>query len=192
MMTGQNKGENKTMCSSTKHRIAATLRQMMMERPFQKITVQTLMDASGMKRQSFYYHFQDTRDVLQWICRQELILPLESSELDFEAWLLDMMERLDRDRSFYRRMFAAGNPELTEQFGEQVVFGRVAQLLYGTQDSRQLEAGQCFTVEFAARALTCYLVDFVNSRRPLDHAAAQANFRCLLTTFCLDERMRGE
>ena len=54
----------------TKQRIAAALRQLMQERPLRKITVQDLMDRTQMKRQSFYYHFQDIRDVLAWICTQ--------------------------------------------------------------------------------------------------------------------------
>ena len=38
----------------------------MQERPFHKITVQDLMNQANMKRQSFYYHFQDIYEVLEW------------------------------------------------------------------------------------------------------------------------------
>ena len=65
------------MCNNTKQKIAQVLRRLMTQTPFQKITVGNLMDATGMKRQSFYYHFQDTRDVLMWICRQEVMEPLK-------------------------------------------------------------------------------------------------------------------
>lgn len=52
------------MCgSSTKQRIGTALHQLMNERPLDKITVQNLTDETSMKRQSFYYHFRDTRDV---------------------------------------------------------------------------------------------------------------------------------
>ena len=47
------------MCCDTKQKIAQALRQLMLERPLKKITVQDLMDRTQMKRQTFYYHFQD-------------------------------------------------------------------------------------------------------------------------------------
>ena len=69
------------MCCNTKQKIADAMRRQIMEKSFEKITVQNLMDATNMKRQSFYYHFQDTRDVLMWICEQELAQPLKRSNL---------------------------------------------------------------------------------------------------------------
>lgn len=175
------------MCSTTKQKIAATLRQMMMERAFQKITVQNLMFATGMKRQSFYYHFQDTRDVLRWICRKELIEPLESSKLEFSQWMLFALGLLDRDRSFYRRLFAAGGAEMLEELGQRAVFPRMAALLYGQKDPKALDDHQRFTVEFSTRAVTCHAVEFVNSRRPLDKGMAQGHVQCLMETFHMED-----
>ena len=63
------------MCSNTKQKIARALKQLMSERPLSKITVQDLMESAQMKRQSFYYHFQDIYDVLGWICEQQLGQP---------------------------------------------------------------------------------------------------------------------
>ena len=47
------------MCCNTKLKIARALRELMCQRPLSKITVQDLMESAQMKRQSFYYHFQD-------------------------------------------------------------------------------------------------------------------------------------
>ena len=54
------------MCCDTKQKIAQALRQLMLERPLKKITVQDLMERTQMKRQTFYYHFQDIYDVLAY------------------------------------------------------------------------------------------------------------------------------
>ena len=60
----------------------SALRQLMLERPLKKITVQDLMDRTQMKRQTFYYHFQDIYDVLVWICRRQLVEPLERPDYE--------------------------------------------------------------------------------------------------------------
>lgn len=154
------------MCNTTKHKIAGALRQLMAERPFQKITVQNLMDATGMKRQSFYYHFQDTRDVLMWICQQELMEPLLASDLDFARWLGYGLKLIDRDRVFYRRMLAAARSEFVREFNAAVMRPRIARLLFGTDQG--LNENQLFAVEFAAKSVTCQLCEFADSRRPLE------------------------
>ena len=189
-MKTRGRRENETMCSTTKQKIAGTLHQMMMERPFQKITVQNLMDASGMKRQSFYYHFQDTREVLQWICDQELIQPLRESDLEFEEWLLYGLELIDRDRSFYRRVIAVPDLEFAGEMAEQMLQRRVASLFYGSKELRQLNEQQSFCVRFGAQAIASHATEFINSRQGLELNSAQANLRCLLETLGLRESER--
>ena len=44
---------------NTKRKIADGLQEMLHAKPLRKITVQDIMDCKNMKRQSFYYHFQD-------------------------------------------------------------------------------------------------------------------------------------
>ena len=53
------------MCE-TKKMIGDTLHDIMQKKQVNRITVHDIMDRSGMKRQSFYYHFQDIYDVLDW------------------------------------------------------------------------------------------------------------------------------
>ena len=47
------------MCSDTKEKIAEAVEQMMLTKPVSKITVQSVMEQARMKRQTFYYHYQD-------------------------------------------------------------------------------------------------------------------------------------
>lgn len=85
------------MCCNTKQKIARALRQLMNERPLGKITVQDLMERAQMKRQSFYYHFQDIYDVLSWICEQQLGQPLrDDPDLDLEEWCLRLIRLMEQ------------------------------------------------------------------------------------------------
>ena len=157
------------MCCNTKQKIARALRQLMSERPLSKITVQDLMERAQMKRQSFYYHFQDIYDVLGWICERQLGEPLrEDPELDFEEWCLRLIHLMEEDRAFYRRVFLAGNPEVVREFCEGLVRPRMSRLLFQVEDDRELSRQQDFVVNFCTRALTNYFAELCASRKELD------------------------
>ena len=64
------------MCSDTKGRIAEAVEEMMLTKPVSKITIGSIMEQTQMKRQTFYYHYQDIYSVLEWIVECELCIPL--------------------------------------------------------------------------------------------------------------------
>lgn len=166
------------MCGNTKQRIADALRQLMNEKPFDKITVRNLMDATNMKRQSFYYHFRDTRDVLMWICSQKFIIPLRDSRLEISDWVICGMELLEADRSFYRKAFQAVGVEFVTEFNDQVAVPRLRAELYPAH--RELDDNQTFLAEFIAQALTNRMVQFACSRRALDTERVRRRMEFLL------------
>lgn len=168
------------MCNNTKLKIAAALRQLMSGKPFEKITVQNLMDATGMKRQSFYYHFQDTRDVLMWICRQELLDPLERSDLPFTEWILLALSLLDRDRPFYRKLLNAAYLDFVLEFDSRILRSRMIGLLYPSEKNQPLDDNQMFTVDFMCQAVTNRLIQFVHGRDPLDPKQVKRHMEYLL------------
>ena len=183
-MCRENKLDSKL---DTKQRIAAALRQLMQERPLRKITVQDLMERTQMKRQSFYYHFQDIRDVLVWICTQQLMLPMQArTDLCFEDWLMAALRILSEDRGFYRRVMAFADPPILTAFCAELVQPRIAQLLFPGQDPSRLSDRQRFAVDFGTQALASQVQNFLNSRSDPDEEEIRARLRFLLNTLHLD------
>lgn len=168
------------MFNNTKQRIAAALRLLMNERPFEKITVQNLMDATHMKRQSFYYHFQDTRDVLMWICRQELLDPLEQSELPFTEWVVLAMTLLDQDRAFYRRLLNVAYLDFVLEFENRLLRPKMVRLLFPSAEAHPLDDNQRFTVDFMCQAVSSRLCQFVHTRAPLNPDTVRDHWEYLL------------
>lgn len=60
------------MPTQMKAMIAETFLSMAQERHIDKITVKDLAEACHISRQTFYYHFQDILDVIQWSIDQAL------------------------------------------------------------------------------------------------------------------------
>ena len=58
--------------SETKIQIAETLKEMIKSRPFTKITVQDIVGACNINRNTFYYHFENTYDLLYFTYSREV------------------------------------------------------------------------------------------------------------------------
>lgn len=169
------------MCNNTNQKIAEALRQMMSKRSFDKITVKNLMDATNMQRQSFYYHFQDTRDVLMWICREELFRPLSESTLEFSDWVLHALTLLNNDRLFFRRVICAAQTDFIRELSDIAVHTRVTALLYNHTSYQKLDDNQRFMVDFATNVVTDYFLRFTNSYKTLDISDARQKIQYLLS-----------
>ena len=55
------------MATSTKKALADALKKMMVIKPIDRITVNDLVETCGVSRQTFYYHFDDVYDLLEWV-----------------------------------------------------------------------------------------------------------------------------
>lgn len=68
---------NTISCSdATKQKIADSLKTLMQTKSFDKISVANITNACNIHRQTFYYHFADKYELLNWIFHNELIAPL--------------------------------------------------------------------------------------------------------------------
>ena len=82
------------MATGTKEALAAALRQMMTVKPIDKVTVKDIVEICGVNRQTFYYHFDDVDDLLEWVFEQDSdrVFP---QEVVYNHWMEDMMNYFD-------------------------------------------------------------------------------------------------
>lgn len=59
------------MPADMKNIIGEAFVKMVARKGIDKITVKSLIEECHISRQTFYYHFQDIMDVLEWCVRQE-------------------------------------------------------------------------------------------------------------------------
>lgn len=57
----------------TKHALANAMKALLEEQSFDKISVSDICERCGMNRKSFYYHFRDKHDLVNWIFDTEFI-----------------------------------------------------------------------------------------------------------------------
>lgn len=77
--------------SQTKHALAAALKDLMQQKPFDKITIQDITQKCGIRRQNFYYHFADVYALLQYMFEEEAISLLKKHE-GVQFWQEDLLQ----------------------------------------------------------------------------------------------------
>ncbi len=106
----------------TKRALASALKDLMEEIPFEKINVVHICERCNMNRKSFYYHFKDKYDLVNWIFDTEF-LPLALSYTnkydDREECIMAESEYFYRNRNFYRKALQIkGQNSFSDHFRE--------------------------------------------------------------------------
>jgi probable dihydroxyacetone kinase regulator len=99
----------------TKQAIASGFKIVMNQKSFDKITITDITKSCGLNRQTFYYHFQDKFELLNWIFYNEVINVL-TDDLTLDKWqdiLLRMLQIMEKDKLFYQN---AINQSFQEEF----------------------------------------------------------------------------
>lgn len=56
-----------TAMTNTKDQLAAALKKMLAVKPIERITIRDIVEICGVNRQTFYYHFEDVYDLLEYV-----------------------------------------------------------------------------------------------------------------------------
>ena len=97
------------MCYSTKKKIADCVRQLMKRKEISKITIGDIMEATGMSRQSFYYHFKDIYDLVEWSCMEDATRALQGKKT-YDTWhegLKQIFEAVLENKPFIMNAYRA-------------------------------------------------------------------------------------
>ena len=130
--------KNSAASEQTKQQLAAALKTLMERKPLDKITISELTALCKIRRQSFYYHFEDIYDLVRWMFENEAISLLKQQEgaLLWKEGLLQLFRYLEENRAVclcalksigrehIRRFFEADIYAIIhrtiEQLGEQI------------------------------------------------------------------------
>lgn len=85
--------------------LAESFKELARKQPIEKITIKEITDKAGLIRPTFYNHFQDKYELVEWIITAQLLKPLEpllQNGMVNEALLL-LFTSIEREQEFYAR-----------------------------------------------------------------------------------------
>ena len=107
--------------SRTKKYLADALKRLSSEKPLAKITVKDLCEYSHVNRGTFYYHFKDINNLINWIYHTEITIPSQEIIKNYPITSMPsvtsfMLEKCSQDRDFYIQAFALDGPQCLKEF----------------------------------------------------------------------------
>ena len=104
--------------NSTKLALEASLKNLLLKKPVDKITITDLTNDCGITRMAFYYHFKDIYDLVEWSCYEDASKALHGKKT-YETWqegLMQIFEAVMENKPFIMNVYHALSREQIENY----------------------------------------------------------------------------
>ena len=120
--------------ATTKLAIAYSFKELLLEKPLDKITVNDITEKCEMNRQTFYYHFHDILELAEWICEEDAERALKENRT-YDTWqegFLAVFQMIKRDKAFIINIYHHVPREYLYRYLYRVTY----QLLYDVLEEK--------------------------------------------------------
>lgn len=113
------------MSQVTKRALEQSLKNLLLKKPLNKITVADIADDCGINRMTFYYHFKDIYDLVEWSCLEDAKRALDEKKT-YDTWqqgLLQIFEAVQENKPFIMNVYRCVHAEQVEKYLQPLVDG---------------------------------------------------------------------
>lgn len=151
--------------------LAESFKELACQQPIEKITIKEITDKAGVIRPTFYNHFQDKYELLEWIIKRQIlepIRPLIFAEMVDEALLL-MFTTLEKEKDFYGRAVRLEGQNSFESIVKKCILETLLETLSVQREKKANNNGKYpwLTVEniaqFYAQSMCFVIVNWIES-----------------------------
>lgn len=106
------------MSNFTKKAIALSLKRLLLKKNLSKITISDIAEECGINRQTFYYHFQDIYDLVEWTCIEDTEEVLKANRT-YDTWqegFLAVFELAKKDKVFIDNIYRSVSLDILQQY----------------------------------------------------------------------------
>lgn len=91
----------------TKRLIANSFKELLLQMPFEKITIKMITDHANVIRPTFYNHFHDKYELVEWIVQEDILNDAENlfREESKTVAVRSLISGFYNEREFYKRAF---------------------------------------------------------------------------------------
>lgn len=111
------------MSQVTKRALEQSLKNLLLKKPLTKITINDIAEDCGINRMTFYYHFKDIYDLVEWSCLEDARRALEQKKTH-DTWqqgLLQIFQAVRDNRPFILNVYRCVHREQVEKYLEPLV-----------------------------------------------------------------------
>lgn len=148
--------------SITKGALVDALKILCEQKAFEKISISDITGLCGLNRQSFYYHFQDKYQLLEFIYYNELFKNITRG-VNYDNWyerLEGFLENMQKDKRFYSNTL-----KCSEKIFEKYLFKSMHQLFlrffyHAVANTRKRNDKAKFFADFYSHGFCGIIIDW--------------------------------
>lgn len=151
------------MSQMTKNALANSLKKLLETKTLEKITVKELVEDCGVNRQTFYYHFRDVYDLLDWIFTTDgrAIVP-ETRLDDWEERARSVFSYLEDNQQFIINAYhSIARDHLERYVGREMYKLIYARVQLASADLEVCESDMQFIANFYKFAFTGLIFEWI-------------------------------
>ena len=162
------------MSQMTKRALEVSLKKLLLQKPLNKITISDITEDCGISRMTFYYHFKDIYDLVEWACVEDAAQALEGKKT-YDTWqegFLNIFQAVLDNKPFIMNVYRTVSRERIEQYLNPLIHS----LLLGVVEEKSVgltvsEADKNFIATFYEYALIGIMLEWLNGNMKEDPAA---------------------
>lgn len=155
----------------TKKALAASLKKLMEERALDKISIREITEDCGVNRKTFYYHFENIYDLVNWLFEEEAIESMKQYNFvtDYEEAVRFTMNYIEENEHVVNSALdVLGRDELKKFFYNNFV-GNMRSIVDDLSEGMTIPQDYIdFLINFYAESFASLLIDWVRNREQRD------------------------
>jgi probable dihydroxyacetone kinase regulator len=190
------------MSKMTKMALERSLKNLLLQKPLSKITINDIAEDCGISRMTFYYHFKDIYDLVEWSCAEDAVQALAGKKT-YDTWqegFLNIFHAVQENKPFILNVYRSVGRERVEQYLSPLIHS----LLLGVIEEKSAgmtvnEADKNFIAYFYEYAFIGIMLDWIGENMKGDPAAIvehtskllQGNLVRALNAFRIDKPLHS-
>lgn len=153
------------MPTSTKFAIAQSFKNLAVDNHLNKITIKDITDDCSINRQTFYYHFHDIYDLVEWIYTIEAskVIGEKKTYNTWQQGFLHIFSYVFDNKNFVLRTFHSINREILNQSLYDATYDLLIDVINEKSQSYTVkEEEKSFIANFYKYGFVGLMIDWIN------------------------------
>jgi probable dihydroxyacetone kinase regulator len=152
------------MSEITKRALSQSLKKLLLSKPLDKITVRDIVEDCGVNRQTFYYHFQDLADLVEWTCLEDADQALQDRKT-YATWqegFLSIFKLMQADQAFIMNIYHSVSLDQLELYLYKLVYPLLIGVVNEEAEGLSVrEEDKAFIADFYKYAFVGLVLDWI-------------------------------
>ena len=152
------------MSQVTKRALEQSLKNLLLKKPLTKITISDITEDCGINRMTFYYHFKDIYDLVEWACLEDAKRALDEKKT-YDTWqqgLLQIFEAVQENKPFILNVYRCVHREQVEKYLQPLVDQRMLDVIQEESASMMIrEEDKQFIAKIYAYIFIGVMLDWI-------------------------------